>query len=213
MAQRIEPDDSLDDFPTPSWGTRALIEHVLKPVGPIEGIAWEPACNRGYMARPLREYFPHVLATDVFDYGWKEMNGTQDFLFPVSVPPVDWVITNPPFRLAEQFVARALEVSRIGCVILVRLAFLEGGDRYQSLFRTNPPTIMAQFAERIILTKGIVRDPAKKYWDEEEKKWKRPSTATAYIWLVWVKGMERRPFQWIPPCRLKMERPGDYPAM
>ena len=29
MAQRIEAQDSLDDFPTPPWATRALIEHVL----------------------------------------------------------------------------------------------------------------------------------------------------------------------------------------
>ena len=30
MAQRIEAADSPDDFPTPPWATRALIEHVLE---------------------------------------------------------------------------------------------------------------------------------------------------------------------------------------
>ena len=29
MAQRVEPKDSADDFPTPPWATRALVEHVL----------------------------------------------------------------------------------------------------------------------------------------------------------------------------------------
>jgi hypothetical protein len=29
MAQRAEAKDSLDNFPTPPWATRALIEHVL----------------------------------------------------------------------------------------------------------------------------------------------------------------------------------------
>ncbi len=31
MAQRHEKMDSLDDFPTPPWGTRALMEHVVGP--------------------------------------------------------------------------------------------------------------------------------------------------------------------------------------
>ena len=30
MAQRHEAKDSLDDFPTPPWATRALLEHVLE---------------------------------------------------------------------------------------------------------------------------------------------------------------------------------------
>jgi hypothetical protein len=29
MAQRTEPKDSPDDFPTPPWATRALIEHIF----------------------------------------------------------------------------------------------------------------------------------------------------------------------------------------
>jgi hypothetical protein len=29
MAPRIEGRESLDDFPTPPWATRALIEHVI----------------------------------------------------------------------------------------------------------------------------------------------------------------------------------------
>lgn len=29
MAQRYEAADSPDDFPTPPWATRALIEHVI----------------------------------------------------------------------------------------------------------------------------------------------------------------------------------------
>jgi hypothetical protein len=28
MAQRVEPKDSADDFPTPPWATRALLEHA-----------------------------------------------------------------------------------------------------------------------------------------------------------------------------------------
>lgn len=230
MAQRIEPPDSLDDFPTPCWGTRALMEHVIMKHNPVRprriGTVVDPACGRGYMAHALREYFDVTHASDVFDYRpeWMfleddEQQALGDFttegLLPLGIKgdQVDWVITNPPFRLAHAFIQRALAVSGIGCAVLVRTAFLEGGTRYRELFSQTPPTMIAQFAERIILTKGIVRDPAKLYWDIDAKKWKRPTTATAYCWLVWVHGMRRQPFDWIPPCRFRMERAKDYPML
>jgi len=33
MAQRVEPHDSLDFFPTPPWATRALCEWIADRVG------------------------------------------------------------------------------------------------------------------------------------------------------------------------------------
>src|SRR4051794_27246804 len=92
MAQRVEAHDSLDDFPTPPWATRALIKHVLFPYlggfAPDQQVArmrcWEPACNRGYMARPLVEYFKRVWTSDVADYGWDGQENVSDFLWPGS---------------------------------------------------------------------------------------------------------------------------------
>ena len=117
MAQRAEPNDSLDYFPTPPWATRALIEHVLIGHGwrrdtLAQDSCWEPACGEGHMARPLSEYFASVRATDVHPYGHGEV---QDFLFnPPSRPVVDWVITNPPFRLAREFAITGMVAARQG---------------------------------------------------------------------------------------------------
>ena len=37
------------------------------------------------------------------------------------------------------------------------------------------------------------------------------STATAYCWLVWYADWQSKPlFQWIPPCRKRLERASDY---
>lgn len=203
MQQRAEPHDSLDDFPTPPWATRAFIEHGLKPVLPewlmLDALSvWEPACNRGFMARPLAEYFGKVTATDVHDYGWTGQQGVEDFLFPGAGEACDFVITNPPFRLAHAFIARGLEVARHGVAVLVRSAFLEGVNRHDSLFAPNPPTLMAQYAERVAMVKGRC-DP-------------QASTATAYCWLLWLKDdrVRRRQLAWIPPSRDWLERPGDY---
>lgn len=53
MAQRHEAADSLDFFPTPAWGTRALCEHILSRGYLLHNCsAWEPACGLGHLARP-----------------------------------------------------------------------------------------------------------------------------------------------------------------
>lgn len=198
MQQRHEAHDSLDDFPTPPWATRALVEHVLKGNGyGSRDHVWEPACNRGYMVRPLKEYFSVVRASDINDYGWDGQQYVADFLFPdPSARGHDWIITNPPFRLAAQFAERCRDLKpHKGYALLVRSAFLEGVDRYETLFKPHPPAIIAQFVERVPMVKGR-HDPT-------------ASTATSYTWLVWLSGWHATRFVWIPPCRRQLQRPDD----
>jgi hypothetical protein len=57
------------------------------------------------------------------------------------------VITNPPFRLAEQFIREALRVARVGVSMLCRSQFVEGIGRHKRLFSTTPPLLIAQFVE------------------------------------------------------------------
>jgi hypothetical protein len=114
MSQRHEAHDSLDDFPTPPWAGRALCEHVISIE--TDDVVWEPACNRGFLVKALGDYFGAVHASDIHDYGQGER--VQDFLFPGPAPVVDWVITNPPFRLAQQFAMRGLEVAAKGVALL-----------------------------------------------------------------------------------------------
>src|SRR3990167_6279582 len=104
MAQRHEPRDSLDDFPTPPWATRAFCEHVVYAPTLKLASVWEPACGDFHMSNVLTEYFERTYATDI--------KLGQDFLSYESAFKPDWIVTNPPFRLAEQFVLRALEISR-----------------------------------------------------------------------------------------------------
>lgn len=230
MQQRTEAHDSLDDFPTPPWAVRALVEYVLDPtIGTSTRVplvsassVWEPCSNRGYMAKALKEDFRRVHTSDIFDYSEDPttvlcQDRVTDFLFPFSesacieAQGVDWIITNPPFRLAEQIIQRGRDIAREGVAVLVRSAFLEGVDRYNTLFSISPPTLVAQFSERVIMHKGVLRDPSKEYLDERTGTMKRPSTATSYTWLVWITGMAPRPMIWIPPVRRLLERSGDYP--
>lgn len=194
MSQRVEPNDSPDDFPTPPWATRALIEHVIGSER-VRGLSClEPACGAGHMAKPLKEYFFDVKCSDAHDYGYAPV---RDFLsYPYETNAVDWVISNPPFRLAEQFVQRSLNVARHGVAMLVRTVFLESVGRYNRLFLTDPPSVFAQFVERVPMVRGRLDEKA--------------TTATGYAWLIWEHGANASKLAWIPPCRRKLERANDY---
>lgn len=196
MQRRVEPHDSLDDFPTPPWATRALCHWLGDFSVPLSVLSCrEPAANRGHMVAPLREYFRTVDASDAHDYGVGFP--VADYLFPTPIAEVDWTITNPPFRLAEAFIDRALATSRIGAAMIVRAAFLEGVGRYERLFTKRPPTDVLQFSERVVMHKGRLAPEGK--------------SATAYAWLVWIKGVENTTrLRWIAPCRKRLERSSDY---
>lgn len=197
MSQRIEPADSPDDFPTPPWATRALIEHIIGAER-VRGMSClEPACGRGYMSKPLAEYFGSVSSSDAYAYGFGDLRNFLDY--PFEALSHDWVITNPPFRLAEEFVERSLMVARKGVAILARTVFLESVGRYEGIFKDRPPTVFAQFSERVPMVRGRVDAKA--------------STATGYAWFVWEKDAAIAPrLAWVPPCRRKLERVGDYDA-
>ena len=195
MQRRVEAHDSLDDFPTPPWATRALCEFLKGEGFALDEMSCrEPAANRGHMVAPLREYFASVEASDVHDYGVGFQQ--RDYLYPGEMSVVDMTITNPPFRLAEQFIERAATTSSVGFAMIVRAAFLEGQARYERLFSKNAPSFVLQFAERVVMHKGRLAPEG--------------STATAYAWLIWLDGEYPTELRWIAPCRKKLERASDY---
>ena len=155
----------------------------------------EPACGAGHMAKVLKEYFGAVHCADAYPYGYGDV---RDFLtYPYDDRSFDWVITNPPFRLGEHFVNRAMKVARRGVAMLTRTVFIESVGRYERVFKTNPPSRFAQFTERVPMVKGRID--------------KKASTATGYAWLVWEKDrLGHSEVVWIPPCRKVLEREGDY---
>jgi hypothetical protein len=199
MAQRREPPNALDYFPTPPWATRALFRHVLPELGvhTVDQV-WEPACGEGHMAAVIAEFAQgRVIATDIFDYGYgRAPVDFLDRLVPAGADGVDWIITNPPFKPADQFAQRALDRAGVGAALLLRTQWLESEERYQSIFRDRPPTLFAPFVERVPMLRGR--------WEPNA------STATSYSWFVWMRGLAPRPPFWIPPgCRAALSRPDD----
>jgi hypothetical protein len=200
MADRREKPRSLDFYPTPPFATRALVECVLPELGVHQlGSVWEPAAGKGHMAEVLREYCECLRISDIaakrYKYGDK-----LDFLDSCQAwnSSHDWVITNPPFKNRTiPFVLKALEVASVGVAMFLRSQWIiEGCERHGKIFVPHPPTMVAFFTERVCLKKGR--------WDPDG------STATAYCWVVWLKGARRRPPYWIPPgCKRRFTKVDD----
>ncbi|MGK7753758.1 hypothetical protein [Roseovarius sp. C03] len=213
LNRRVTPPGDRDYFPTPPWATRALCEK-LKARGWIKRrhVAWEPACGEGYMSRPLGEYFGTVHATDLVDCRdtYPDQAAVRDFLldWPGLDPEIsaDWIVTNPPFNRASDFVELALRRSRVGVAMFLKQQFLEGIGRYRDLFSRHWPRLILQFSERVPLVTGTVDPDAR--------------TNQSYLWIVWIRrdaapalGLDAAAppeFGWIAPARARLERPSDY---
>jgi hypothetical protein len=196
-AARITNKTAADHFRTPPWATRALCEilrHLIQ-IDLSELTVEERACGRGDMARVLEEYFGAVLASDIEAYGYGEV---ADYL-TAALPLVDFSITNPPFHSAMAFVRKALANAKVGVAMFLPTRWKEGIKRYQTLFAEMPPTLVAQFCERVPLHKDTLLRINK--------------TQTAYSWYIWLKAVPPASgarLAWIPPCRKRLERWGDY---
>jgi len=167
-----------DYYPTPAAGTRALLA-----VERFEGPIWEPACGAGDMSRVLEAAGYPVISTDLVDRGYGEAR--QDFLMQWQ-PRAPNVVTNPPFKLAEEFAAKALALTTGKVALLARLAWLEGKQRRQ-LFEGSPLARVWVFSGRLGFDRGqLAREGA--------------GGMVAFAWFVWDHAHRGAPtLGWISP--------------
>ena len=93
------------------YATDPKAAELLCDVEKFSGKIWEPACGEGHLSEVFRKRGYEVRSTDLIDRGYGEQ---KDFLF---FNDEDWdgnIVTNPPYRLANEFVYKALEVVRGG---------------------------------------------------------------------------------------------------
>jgi hypothetical protein len=170
--------DGPDFFATPPWATFALIDNES-----FEGDIWECACGDGAMSRVLAQTGCRVYSSDLHSRGYGDHG--HDFLRPKR--SADNIITNPPYNCAEGFVANGIIHARRKFALLLRLAFLEGANRANTIFAKTPPSRVWVFSERITFYPTGVEV--------------KGTGTTAYAWFVWDKDAQSR-------TELKWFRPG-----
>lgn len=119
-----------DAYMTPPWQTHALLKH--QPLGD-DAVVLEPCSGDQSIAREVFHATGAVIVTNDIDPAMPAMYhddaSTDGFWNRVThgKPPIDWVITNPPFAMPTnlQILEHALATARIGVAMIQRLSFLE----------------------------------------------------------------------------------------
>lgn len=90
----------------------------------------EPAAGGGHMVDAISETFPDVNITgrDLIYRGRDEFETGIDFINDSREQHYDYMITNPPFNLAQEFVNKGLQVADT-VLVFAKLQFLEGKKR------------------------------------------------------------------------------------
>lgn len=161
--------DRKDDlYETPAVAVEALLR-----VENIPSCVWEPACGPGQIVRVLRASGRTVYATDLVDYASPDQdNSGWDFLFEKQMPiGAEAIVTNPPFKNAEAFVAKALELSPI-VVMLLRLAFLES-ERRRGILDNGKLARVHVFRKRLPMM------------HRAEWEGRKADSGMAFGWFVW----------------------------
>jgi hypothetical protein len=160
-----------DVYMTPPVATAALLRRVQLPRR-----LWECACGDGTgILDPLRAAGHEVIGSDLVDYGRPDCFWRRDFLFERKVPDgCEGIITNPPFKLVEEFVEHALDLCpRV--IMLLRLAFYESERRCAILEDRGLARILA-FRKRLPMMHRAG-------WEG-----RKANSGMAFAWFVWDRG-------------------------
>jgi len=166
-----------DFYRTPPHATRALMH-----VEALPRTIWEPACGDGAISQVLLDSGHTVHSTDLIDRGFGVPR--RDFLME-RTRLADCVVTNPPFKLADQFVEHALSLGIKRIAILQRLAWLEGSERRKRLWSVSPPARVWVFSKRVTM------------WRGDDPNARDKGGAIPFAWFVWEPASPRTEIGWL----------------
>lgn len=147
------------------------------------GNVWECACGEGHLGRVLESKGILARASDLIDRGYGEAG--KSFLSETEPWGGD-IITNPPYKYAEEFIRKSLSLIGDGnkVAMFLPIRYLEGKAR-KIMFKEFPPKTVYIFSYRV-----------KCALNGEFAKMK--GSAVSYAWYVWEKGFTGEPIiKWI----------------
>lgn len=159
-----------DFYQTPYGLTRLLLDEIRGELG--TSFVLEPCCGEGAIVTVLKEsgincvYIDIKYDTDFLDSTLKKENTA----FP-------WIITNPPYSLAFEFIQKAKEVCN-NFAFLLPLSYLHGKKRYEEIYKDTqfPLTDVYWFVRRPML-KDTIREDGK-----------HETGMMEYAWFIWKRG-------------------------
>lgn len=144
------------DFLEPCVGEGHIINTLIKENCKLNNVMTLDLINRGY---------PNTVADNFLTHDF----GTQKF---------DWIVTNPPYKLAEEFIRKSYSLLKNDgkMAFFLRIQFLESVKRYQ-LFKDLPLKKVYVFSKRQTPWKNGMQTNNGKTW----------SSTICFAWFVWQK--------------------------
>ncbi len=183
-ATKGERGEDLYETPIEAVRTLLALESFVSSV-------WEPSVGKGAILRPLEAAGYEVRISDLIDRGIAtkdgELQDVGDFL--TLRPDADFaagqrcgpdIVTNPPYGIANAYIAHALKVFRPGkMALLLNLNFLAGFDDPDRCFvmDENPPSRVYVFTRRLPM---MHRDG----WEGN-----KASSQMNTAWFVWERAL------------------------
>ena len=179
--------EALDYYATPP----EEVTNILEKLGFQHDITYqflEPCCGGGHMVEGILRYIdnPIIVATDVkkrensfltshlekgviYKYGQE-----YDFLSDnYEVKESNFVIMNPPFKVATPFILHGLNIAKDMLIVFGRTKLVESKGRYEEIFSKYPPTDIYQYIDRVACAKNGDFD--------------NTNGIEAHAWFVWNK--------------------------
>ena len=124
-----------------------------------------------------------VYSSDLVDRGYGEqfdfLSGNMSNYLSETNKTIDMnIITNPPYKYANDFIVKALSIMKEGkkLALFLPIRYLEGKAR-KKIFKENPPKIIYVSSSRLICAiNGEFH--------------KQKGSAVSYAWFVWEKGYQ-----------------------
>lgn len=131
----------------------------------------EPACGQGHISEVLKINNYNVTSSDLIDRKYGEIKNFFDYEYFDGD-----IITNPPYKIALEFIIHSLNIipNKNKIAMFLKLQFLEG-KRRKEFFKNNPPKFVYVSSSRILCCKNGDFNSFK-------------NSAIAYSWFVWEKG-------------------------
>jgi hypothetical protein len=170
-------DRELNDY----YATEPKAVRLLLSLETFDGDIWECACGEGHLSKEVESLGYKVLSSDLIDRGFgKQFNfvigDVNKFLDENGMTKKINIITNPPYKIAQEFIERALNIIDDGykIALFLPIRYLESKSR-RALFTKYPIKTVYVSSSRIICAiNGDFKSVT--------------SSAVTYAWFIWQKG-------------------------
>lgn len=161
------------------YATEPKAVKLLLEIEKFEGDVWECACGEGSLSEEIKKAGFNVYSSDIVDRGYGD--NVADFL---AIDNNEFtksnIITNPPYRYANEFILKALSIMEDGkkLALFLPIRYLEGKARKQ-IFKDFPP-------KRICVSSSRLKCAINGEFD------KMQDSAVSYAWFIWEKGYKEQ---------------------